>query len=138
MIVVLGVAIALLTREHRRPPRLAAAEPAATGPTSCATCGSNEVAFAGTHNSFSAADSDNWFIANQKRTIERQLDDGIRLLLLDPHWGVADSRGRVRTDFEAEGRDRNRVAKALPAETLAAAERLAGSVGIRSESGGRA
>ena len=96
----------------------------------------NQVVFAGTHNSFSAADTPNWFIANQRHDIARQLDDGIRLLLLDPHWGIADSRGRVRTDFEAEGRDRNRVAKALPPPVLAAAERLAGDLGVRGEEGG--
>jgi hypothetical protein len=89
----------------------------------------NEAVFAGTHNSFSAADSPNWFITNQRRTIRRQLSDGIRLFLIDPHWGVADG-GRVRTDFGAEGRDRNRVAKSLPPAVLAAAQRLAGRVGL--------
>ena len=44
-------------------------------------------------------------------TIERQLEDGIRLFLIDPHWGVEDAQGRVRTDFDAEHRDRNRVAE---------------------------
>jgi hypothetical protein len=96
----------------------------------------NQVVFAGTHNSFSAADTRGWFIANQRHDIARQLDDGIRLLLLDPHWGIADSQGRVRTDFEAEGRDRNRVAKALPPPVLAAAERLAGNLGVRAQDEG--
>jgi hypothetical protein len=96
----------------------------------------NQVVFAGTHNSFSAADSPTWFIANQRHDIARQLDDGIRLLLLDPHWGVEDSQARVRTDFEAEGRDENRVAKALPPGVLAAAERLTGNLGVRAEDGG--
>ena len=91
--------------------------------------------FAGTHNSFSAADSPGWSITNQRRTIPRQLQDGIRLFLIDPHWGVA-SGGRVKTDFEAEGRERNKVAKALPPETLLAAERLAGRVGLRGDEGG--
>ena len=95
----------------------------------------NQVAFAGTHNSFSAADSPGWFIVNQRHDIARQLKDGVRLLLLDPHYGIEDSAGRVRTDFEAEGRDRNRVVKALPPETLAAAERLAGNIGIRGTDG---
>lgn len=95
----------------------------------------NEAVFAGTHNSFSAADSPNWFITNQRRTIERQLADGIRLFLIDPHWGVADGQ-RVRTDFASEGRDRNRVAKGLPPPVLAAAQRLAGRVGL-GDSGGR-
>jgi hypothetical protein len=42
----------------------------------------------------------------------------------------------VRTDFEAEGRDQNRVAKALPPGVLAAAERLTGNLGVRAEDGG--
>jgi hypothetical protein len=96
----------------------------------------NQVVFAGTHNSFSAADSPGWFISNQRHDIARQLEDGIRLFLIDPHWGVADPQGRVRTDFEAEGRDRNRVAKALPPGVLAAAERLTGNLGVRAEGGG--
>ncbi len=96
----------------------------------------DEAVFAGTHNSFSAADSPGWFIANQRRTIDRQLQDGIRLFLIDPHWGVEGEGGRVRTDFESEGRNRNRVAAALPPETLRAAERLAGGVGLRPGEGG--
>ena len=96
----------------------------------------NEAVFAGTHNSFSAADSPGWFITNQRHTIERQLEDGIRLFLIDPHWGVEDAQGRVRTDFDAEQRDRNRVAGSLPPKILAAVERLAGSLGLRAEEGG--
>jgi hypothetical protein len=86
----------------------------------------NEVAFAGTHNSFSAADSRGWYIANQLRPIPRQLDDGIRLFLIDAHWGVELDNGKVLTDFHTEQRDRNKVAKALPPDVLAAAERLVG------------
>jgi hypothetical protein len=91
----------------------------------------NDVLFAGTHNSFSAADSPGWLIANQRRDIPRQLRDGIRLFLIDTHWGVEDDQGRVRTDFESEKRDRNKVVKALPPPVLAAAERLTGRIGLR-------
>ena len=96
----------------------------------------NQVAFAGTHNSFSAADTPGWLIPNQHRDIERQLRDGVRLFLIDPHWGVEGSDGKVRTDFEAEGSDRNRVAQNLPPNVLAAAERLTGSLGVRENEGG--
>jgi hypothetical protein len=89
----------------------------------------NEAAWAGTHNSFSASDSRGWFIANQRHDIQRQLRDGIRLFLIDAHWGIENTDGRVRTDFRSEKRDRNKVAKALPPEVLASAERLAGRVG---------
>jgi len=96
----------------------------------------NEAVFAGTHNSFSAADSPDWFITNQRRTIERQLRDGIRLFLIDAHWGVAVD-DRVRTDFRSEGRSRNRVAKSLPPATLRAAERLVGRLGLGDADGER-
>jgi hypothetical protein len=114
-----------------------AAASAGTCNGSVALCGLrlNEAVFAGTHNSFSAADSPGWAIANQRRTITRQLQDGIRLFLLDPHWGVGNGT-HVRTDFEREGRSRNRVAKTLPQATLAAAQRLAGQVGIGGRGGG--
>ena len=95
----------------------------------------NEAVFAGTHNSFSASDSPGWFIANQRRDIPRQLEDGIRLFLIDAHWGVEDARGRVRTDFEAEKRDRNKVVKALPPPVLAAAKRLVGRIGAGDATG---
>ncbi len=96
----------------------------------------NEMAFAGTHNSFSAADSPGWFIPNQRRTIRRQLADGIRLFLIDPHWGVEDDQGKVRTDFEGEARDRNRVAASMPPEVLQAAQRVAGRIGAGDLQGG--
>jgi hypothetical protein len=89
----------------------------------------NEAVWAGTHNSFSASDSPGWFIANQRHDIRRQLRDGIRLFLIDAHWGIENNDGRVRTDFATEKRDRNKVAKSLPPEVLASAERLAGRVG---------
>ena len=97
----------------------------------------NEVVFAGTHNSMSAADEPGWLFANQRRSIESQLDDGIRLFLLDPHWGVPVAGNRVRTDVEAEGESRNRVAKALGPEAVRTAERLAGRVGGGNLSGAR-
>jgi hypothetical protein len=97
----------------------------------------NEVVFPGTHNSMSAADEPGWLFANQRRSIEDQLDDGIRLFLLDPHWGVPVASNRVRTDLQAEGRSRNRVARALGPSAVRTAERLAGRVGVGSLRGAR-
>jgi hypothetical protein len=117
----------------------AAAEPVGACNGSVGLCGLrlNEAVFAGTHNSFSAADSPGWYIADQRRTIDRQLDDGIRLFLIDTHWGVQGPDGHVRTDFEAEGSDRNKVAAALPPEQLRLAERVAGRLGVRGQGDGR-
>lgn len=91
----------------------------------------DQVFFAGTHNSYAAADEPGWHFANQTYPIPRQLDDGIRALLIDVHYGVSDpATGRVRTDFAAEGADRNKVVKAVPPEALRVADSVAGDVGL--------
>jgi hypothetical protein len=91
----------------------------------------DEVLFPGTHNSFAASQEPGWHFANQRYAIPRQLADGIRALLLDVHFGVHDpATGYVRTDLAAEGSDRNKVAKQVPAPALRLADRLAGRVGV--------
>ncbi len=91
----------------------------------------DEVVFPGTHNSFAASAEPGWYFANQRYGIARQLDDGIRALLLDVHFGVYDpATGTVRTDLRAEGSDRNKVAQQLPASALRVADRVAGRVGV--------
>jgi hypothetical protein len=97
----------------------------------------DQVVFPGTHNSMSAADSRGWLLANQRRRIPRQLRDGIRLFLIDPHYGVQDSRGKVRTDFAAEKRGVNRVGAKLTPEVTAALNRLGGSLGLGRFHGGQ-
>src|SRR5205807_1017921 len=91
----------------------------------------NEVIFPGTHNSFAASKEPGWYFASQTYPIARQLDDGIRALLIDIHYGVYDPAvGRVRTDLTAEGSDRNKVAKQVPPRALQVADRVAGGVGL--------
>ena len=97
----------------------------------------DEVALAGTHNSMSAADRPGWYFANQVHPIPRQLEDGIRLLMIDAHYGVVDAQGRVRTDLAAEGSNRNRAAAQLGPEGVRVAERLAGRLGLVPRSGER-
>ena len=91
----------------------------------------NEVIFPATHNSFAASNEPGWYFASQTYPMPRQLDDGIRALLIDIHYGVKDAvTGRVRTDLAAEGSDRNKVAQQLPASALHVADRVAGGVGL--------
>jgi hypothetical protein len=91
----------------------------------------DEVIFPGTHNSFAASDEPGWHFASQRYGIPRQLDDGIRALLLDVHYGVYDPSTRhVRTDLAAEGSDRNKVAEQVPQRALRVADRIAGEVGV--------
>ncbi len=68
-----------------------------------ALCGRrlDEVFFPGTHNSFAASEEPGWYFAHQRYPISRQLEDGIRALLIDVHFGVYDpATGRVRTDLD--------------------------------------
>jgi len=91
----------------------------------------DEVFFPATHNSMAASAEPGWHFANQRYPIARQLDDGIRGLLIDIHYGVHDqATGHVRTDLAAEGSDRNKVAQQVPPEALRVADRVAGRVGV--------
>jgi hypothetical protein len=133
-LIIVGALAALVLVVTRSAPEPSLAQPTArTGECngSFALCELrlNEAVWAGTHNSFSASDSPGWFIANQRHDIRRQLQDGIRLFLVDPHWGIESEPGKVRTDFGAEKRDRNKVAQGLPPAVLASAKRLAGRLG---------
>src|SRR4051794_30944191 len=111
-------------------------------PTSCdgaaALCDRrlDQVVFAATHNSYAASDQPGWRFASQRYGISRQLDDGVRALLIDIHFGVRDpATGTVRTDLRAEGSDRNKVVKAVPPLALRVADRIAGRVGVGTPDG---
>ena len=53
----------------------------------------DQVAFAATHNSMSAADQPGWRFTQQERGIAAQLEAGIRGLLIDMYYGARTSRG---------------------------------------------
>jgi hypothetical protein len=131
------VAAAVVTSRQAKPPAPPPV-PAEGCNSSRALCGLrlDQVTFAGTHNSYSAAEEPGWLFANQRYGIERQLRDGIRLMLIDIHIGVRDGN-RVRTDLQAEGVSRNKVAKALGPGAIAAAERVAGGIGAGNLTGPR-
>jgi hypothetical protein len=54
----------------------------------------DEVTYAATHNSMTAAD-ENWLFPEQPTDIIGQLDDGIRVFLIDSWYGQRTSRGQV-------------------------------------------
>jgi hypothetical protein len=105
---------------------------ASTCDGSAALCGKrlDQVVFPGTHNSYAASDQPGWHFAPQRHGIGRQLDDGIRALLLDVHYGISAPDGVVRTDFAAEGAEANKVVAALPPRERRVAERIAGPLGV--------
>lgn len=89
----------------------------------------DEVAFAGTHNSMSAADSPGWYIANQDRNIAQQLNDGIRAFKISTHYGTEDSSGFVHTNLTSENAELNRVAQKLIPDARASLQRVSKSLG---------
>ncbi len=97
----------------------------------------DEVVFAGTHNSMSAADSPGWLIANQDRDVAQQLQDGIRAFKISTHYGVGNPAGGAHTDIAASGVRLNRVAAQLPRAARAALQRLSLSLGAQSQSNGK-
>jgi len=87
-----------------------------------------EVVLPATHNAMSAADQPGWFAAEQEHSIPRQLEDGVRGLLIDVHYGIRVGGG-VRTDLSprserAADENRELYLKKLGPEGLAAIERI--------------
>ena len=93
----------------------------------------DQVALAATHNSMSAADYPGWLFAQQEHGLARQLDDGIRSLLIDTHYGRR-SGGRVKTDFgELTSVTRAKYVAEVGEEGLEAALRIRGTLSGNSE-----
>ena len=85
----------------------------------------NEVAFAATHNSMSAA-SEGWLFAAHREGIAEQLDYGIRGLLIDVWFGFPSLKG-VGTDLL--GKDREAMVALYGAEVVDARERIVAGLG---------
>ena len=86
----------------------------------------DEVAFAATHNSMSAASEEGWLFAAHRDGIAEQLDGGIRGLLIDVWFGFRSVTG-VAT--ELLGKDREAMIERYGAEIVEARERIAAGLG---------
>ena len=53
----------------------------------------DQVAFLATHNAMAAADEPGWLFAAQDVGISRQLDEGVRALMIDTQYGISTRRG---------------------------------------------
>jgi len=85
----------------------------------------DQVVFAGAHNAMSNAEVPGWLFPHQNHLIPRQLEDGVRALLIDIHYGVpADEH--IITDFDREGTSLDKIEGALGPEATAAALRIRG------------
>jgi len=83
----------------------------------------NEVVFPGAHNAMSNSEVPNWLFPHHNHGIRRMLDDGIRMLAIDVHYGVP-TAGRIRTDFDRESVSVDKISDAIGAEAAAAAVRI--------------
>jgi len=92
----LAVAVLLLVRRGATPPSVAVR--ACNGAVELCDRSVAEVLFAGTHNSMSNTEISDWMFPQQQASIPQQLEDGVRALLIDVHYGFAGA-ARVKTDL---------------------------------------
>jgi len=83
----------------------------------------DQVIFPCSHNSMGGADVPGWMFPNQSASIREQLEDGIRGLLIDVHYGVAVG-DRVRTELEDEQAAMAKYESVVGKEGMEAAVRI--------------
>jgi len=83
----------------------------------------NRVVFAGTHNAMSHAEISDWMFPHHTHAIARQLQDGIRAVAIDVHYGIP-TGGRIKTDLDSETASREKIEEAVGPEGTAAAMRF--------------
>jgi hypothetical protein len=130
------VAVLVVGGEHRGEARPLGPPEACNGYPQLCHKRIDQVTFPATHNSMSAAAEPGWFLPNQRYGIVRQLDDGIRALLIDTHYGVGKpgrELGSVVTDLGKEDKTREEITAELGAETVARAEDLIGRLAFGEE-----
>ncbi|MCC6437448.1 MAG: hypothetical protein IT196_20630 [Acidimicrobiales bacterium] len=101
--------------------------PRAAGPATCnghaELCDRpvDQVTFAGSHNAMASVDA-GFLFAQQRATISGQLDNGIRALLVDTHYGLRTTSGVVWTEFRHARRAT--LEREVGADAVAAVDRL--------------
>ncbi|TPW08608.1 MAG: Integral membrane protein, partial [bacterium] len=110
-----------LKRPHVEPPP--AAVTAVNGHAELNDRRLNEVVFAAAHNCMSNASIPDWMFPHQQAGIPQQLEDGIRALLIDVHYGFPGGE-RIKTDLEGEKNTREKLVGALGEEAVVTAERI--------------
>jgi hypothetical protein len=83
----------------------------------------NEMVFPGAHNAMSNAETADWMFPHHQHGLLRQLQDGVRALLIDVHYGIP-TGGRVKTDLDHELGGREQLERAVGPEGTAAAMRI--------------
>jgi hypothetical protein len=83
----------------------------------------NEVVFPGAHNAMSNAEAVGWMFPHHQKGIPAMLQDGVRALLIDIHYGIPTDQ-RVKTDLDAEQSSLEKIEGAVGPEGTAAAMRI--------------
>ncbi len=105
---------------------------AAVGPTAILACNGypelrdrrlNKVVFPTTHNSMASADISDWYMPNQEKGIRQQLEDGVRGLLIDVHYGEP-VKGRIKTLIDDEANARVKYEEVVGKDGVDAAMRI--------------
>lgn len=105
---------------------------AAEGPAAILACNGypelrdrrlNKVVFPTTHNSMASLDISDWYMPNQEKGIRQQLEDGVRGLLIDVHYGEP-VKGRIKTIIDDEANARATYEEVVGKEGVEAAMRI--------------
>jgi hypothetical protein len=90
----------------------------------------NQVAFAGTHNSQSAASVRGFYFAEQLHDVRSQLDAGVRAFLIKSHYGIQAKRG-ILTDLSRDTEEqRKELIENVGPDGMEAVGRLQASFGL--------
>ena len=118
-----GLGARLLSRSGEVDPAISGVPSTCNG--SARLCGRSvdKVVFPGAHNAMSNASIAGWMFPHHPNDIARMLDDGVRMLALDLHFGIT-TGGRVKTDIDNEVGGRGKIEEALGPEGVAAAMRI--------------
>jgi hypothetical protein len=123
LVAALGGTAVLLLRGQDEQVMAAAAVSTCNGSEVLCDYAVEDVVFPGAHNAMSNAEVSGWLFPHHSHGIRRMLDDGVRMLAIDIHYGVP-TAGRVRTDFEREDASVQKIEGALGPEATAAAIRI--------------
>jgi hypothetical protein len=123
LVVALGGTALFVFRAPAAPPEVSGVVTECNGSALLCNRRLNQVVFAGAHNAMSNAEVPGWLFPHQNRAIPGQLEDGIRALLIDVHYGLPAGE-YVLTDFDREGSSKDKIQGALGPEATAAALRI--------------
>jgi hypothetical protein len=119
-----GLIVAILVwRKPMTPPPVAGEVLACNGSAALCDRPLDKVVFAASHNSMSNAGIKGWMFPHHSHDMPGQLQDGMRALLFDIHYGFPGGE-RIKTDLEGEGATREKLVGAVGEEGFEAAQRI--------------